>query len=170
MQSDNGIQVLVTTAPLDVRQACAAVADPANGGIDMFVGVVRNNHLGQSVTGITYDVHETLAAAELMNICREAQGIWPQTKYFAAHYQGYLDVGGISVLIASSAPHREEAFESCRYIIEEIKKRLPVWKKEHYIDGESAWLPGHSLVRAEDDGDDSDDDHAACCGRCGTHG
>ena len=161
---EDSISVCVSKDPLDVSKACDAVADPANGAIDVFVGAVRNNHQGQAVTGITYDVHETLATEEFLNICREAQGLWPQTRYYVAHYQGYLDVGGVSVLIAVSAPHREEAFEACRHIIEDIKKRAPVWKKEHYIDGESAWLPGHSLVTAEPE------DQTVCCGRCGSHG
>lgn len=157
------IHVSVTAESLSAEQACDFVSDPANGAIDVFIGVVRNHHQGQSVTGITYDVHETLAAASLHGICCEAQGIWPQTRYFVSHYHGYLAVGGVSVLIAVSAPHREEAFESCRYVIEEIKKRVPVWKKEHYIDGESAWLPGHSLVAESEEG-------GVCCGKCGHHG
>jgi molybdopterin synthase catalytic subunit len=157
------IHVSITSEKLSAERACDVVADPANGAIDVFIGVVRNHHQGQSVTGITYDVHETLAAATLHDICSEAQGIWPQTRYSVSHYQGYLPVGGVSVLIAVSAPHREEAFESCRYVIEEIKKRAPVWKKEHYIDGESAWLPGHSLVKESEDS-------GVCCGKCGHHG
>lgn len=160
---EEGIRVFISKEPLDVQSASDFVADPANGAIDLFVGVVRNNHLGQSVTGITYDVHETLAETEFLNICLEAKGIWPQTRYYVSHYHGHLDVGGISVLIAVSAPHREEAFDSCRYIIEEIKKRAPVWKKEHYPGGVSEWLPGHSLVSELED-------QAVCCGKCKAHG
>ncbi len=71
----NGINVSISKKSLDVSLACDFVADPANGAVDIFVGVVRNHHDGKSVTGITYDVHETLAENELMNICREAEGI-----------------------------------------------------------------------------------------------
>lgn len=163
MIQDTHISVFVSKSPLDVNAACAAVSDLAHGAIDLFVGTVRNNHQGRDVTGITYDVHETLAIAAFMEICREAQQKWPGTRYYLAHYQGYLDVGGISVLIAASSPHRAEAFDSCRYVIEEIKKRAPVWKKEHYIGGESGWLPGHSLSPASEE-------ETVCCGRCGTHG
>ncbi len=161
---DQSITVLVSKDPLDVKKACNAVADPANGAIDIFVGTVRNSHQGQAVTGITYDVHETLAVAAFRDICREAQTLWPQTRYYVAHYQGYLDVGGISVLIAISSPHRAESFDACRHVIEEIKKRAPVWKKEHYVDGESAWLPGHSLVAA------ALEEETVCCGKCRAHG
>ncbi|MFN3826775.1 MAG: molybdenum cofactor biosynthesis protein MoaE [Micavibrio sp.] len=160
--NSNDISVSVSTEPLNLQQACEFATDPGNGAIDMFIGVVRDNHRGQVVTGITYDVHETLAAAEFYEICLEAQGIWPQTRYYVSHYHGYLPVGGVSVLIAISAPHREEAFEACRYVIEEIKKRAPVWKKEHYIDGESTWLPGHSLVAEPEES-------TVCCGKCGAH-
>lgn len=153
------IHVEILDIPLDVGKACAMVADPAHGAIDTFIGVVRNHHEGQTVTGITYDVHKALAEKILHEICNEARGIWPETKYYAAHYQGTLNIGGISVLIAVSAAHRAETFEACRYVIEELKKRAPVWKQEHYPDGPSAWLPGHSLALDAEV-------QTVCCGRC----
>jgi len=156
---NKGIYVEILNQKLDVQKACETVSDPAHGAIDMFIGAVRNHHEGQKVTGITYDVHEGLAEKTLREICEEAQGLWPETKYYAAHYKGTLDVGGISVLISVSAAHRAETFEACRYVIEEIKKRLPVWKQEHYPDGKSEWLPGHSLVSDAEAG-------TTCCGKC----
>lgn len=153
------IHAEISEQALDIQKACDFVADPMHGAIDTFVGIVRNHHEGQKVTGITYDVHDVLAEKTLHDICEEAQGFWPETKYYVAHYKGTLDVGGISVLIAVSAAHRAEAFEACRYIIEEIKKRLPVWKQEHYPDGKSEWLPGHSLVADAETG-------MTCCGKC----
>lgn len=153
------IHVEILETPLDVQKACALVADPAHGAIDTFIGVVRNHHEGQQVTGITYDVHAPLAEKALREICEEAAGIWPETRYYVAHYKGSLDIGGTSVLIAVSAAHRAESFDGCRYVIEEIKTRAPVWKQEHYPDGRSEWLPGHSLaVDAEVE--------TVCCGRC----
>ena len=144
----NGIQVLIGNTLLNLQEAVAYVCDPGHGAIDTFIGTVRNTHEGKDVTGITYDVHKTLAEKTLRDICAEAQGFWPNTRYYVAHYHGTLDVGGISVVIAVSSPHRAESFDACRYVIEEIKKRLPVWKKEHYTDGISDWLPGHSLKEA----------------------
>ena len=135
---------------LSIERARAFVVDPAHGAIDMFIGVVRNHHEGKPVKGISYDIHESLAEKILCAICEEATGIWPGTKYYVSHYQGTLDVGGTSVIIAVSAAHRADVFEACRYVIEELKKRAPVWKKEHYMDGESAWLPGHSLATEAD--------------------
>lgn len=153
------IHVEISEQNLDLQKAYDCVSDPAHGAIDTFIGVVRNHHEGQKVTGITYDVHEILAEKTLREICAEAQGIWPKTKYYAAHYKGTLEIGGVSVLIAVSAAHRAETFEACRYVIEEIKKRLPVWKQEHYPGGKSEWLPGHSLTVDAETG-------LACCGKC----
>lgn len=153
------IQVEISEKPLDVQKARATVSDPAHGATDMFIGAVRNHHEGQKVTGITYDVHEMLAKKVLHEICEEAQGLWPGSKYYVAHCKGTLEIGEISVLIAVSAAHRGETFEACRYVIEEIKKRLPVWKQEHHPDGKSEWLPGHSLVSDAETG-------ATCCGKC----
>ena len=156
----NGIKALVSRDPLSLQDAVAYVSDTGHGAIDTFIGTVRNTHEGKAVTGITYDVHKTLAEKALWDICAEAQGIWRATRYYVAHYHGTLDIGGISVVIAVSSPHRAESFEACRYVIEEIKKRAPVWKKEHYIDGISDWLPGHSLSSEAETS-------VTCCGHCG---
>lgn len=153
------IQVIVSTDTLCLEDAVQSVTDPAHGAIDTFIGTVRNTHEGKSVTGITYDVHKILAEKTFHDICDEAQGMWPDTRYHVAHYQGVLDVSGISIVIAVSSPHRAESFEACRYVIEEIKKRAPVWKKEHYVDGMSDWLPGHSL-------NDEARHSMTCCGHC----
>lgn len=149
----------VTTKDISIHDAVLRVTDPAHGAIDLFIGTVRDNHNGKDVTGITYDVHEQLAGDIFTRICREASGLWPDTHYALIHYKGELPVGGTSIVIAVSAPHRAESFEACRYVIEEIKKQAPVWKQEHYRDGKSAWLPGHSL-RQENTQDD------ICCGKC----
>ncbi|HRK98381.1 MAG: molybdenum cofactor biosynthesis protein MoaE [Alphaproteobacteria bacterium] len=150
----------ISTTVIDPAKAISFVSDPIQGAIDTFIGIVRNHHEGRNVTGITYDVHEGLANKTFQDICSEAQGIWPGTRYFVSHFHGVLDVGGISIVIAVSSPHRADSFEACRFVIEEIKKRAPVWKKEHYVEGASDWLPGHSLnVEAQES--------LVCCGRCG---
>jgi molybdopterin synthase catalytic subunit len=156
---DNPIHIEILNTLLDINHASAIVADPAHGAINIFAGAVRNHHEGRDVTGITYDVHVNLAEIILREICAEAAGFWPDTRYYVAHYQGALPVGGISVLIAVSAAHRGATFEACAYVIDEIKKRAPVWKQEHYPDGKSEWLPGHSLVAEAEL-------ETACCGKC----
>jgi molybdopterin synthase catalytic subunit len=132
-------------APLSVQVAYDAVCHPAHGAIDTFVGVVRNHHDGMAVTGITYDAHPAMARHVFHEICATAQQKWPQTCYYIGHYHGYVPVGGMSVVIAVSAAHRDAVFAACRFCIENLKQRAPIWKQEHYPNGKSAWLPGHSL-------------------------
>ena len=141
----DSIHVSVSTEFLNIQDAYDFVSDPAHGAVDLFAGAVRNHHEGNVVEGITYDVHEKLAEKVFKGICEEAQKRWNDTKLYLSHYKGQLDIGGISVLIAVGSPHRAESFDACRFIIEELKKRAPVWKQEHYEDGPSEWLPGHSL-------------------------
>lgn len=140
------IHASVLSTTLNIQDAYDFVSDPAHGAVDVFVGAVRNHHEGQNVQGINYDVHEELAVKTFQDICEEAQQRWEGIKTYVSHYKGQLDIGGISIVIAVSSAHRAESFDGCRYIIEEIKKRSPVWKQEHYDDGPSEWLPGHSLV------------------------
>lgn len=157
--------VQITTKTIHIEEIIAKVQSEDHGAIDIFIGSVRNNHNGKAVTGITYDAHETLAERTFLNICDEANGIWPGTRYAIVHFKGELSVGGISIAIAVSSAHRAESFEACRYVIEEIKRQAPVWKQEHYVDGKSEWLPGHSLRH--------EGDYAqTCCGKCcdGRHG
>ena len=138
----------VSTDLLTLEEAYSFVYDPAHGAVDVFVGAVRNHHEGNIVQGITYDVHDVLAEAIFLEICLEAQKRWEGIKSYIVHYKGQLNIGGISVIIAVSSAHRAESFEACRYMIEELKKRAPVWKQEHYKHGPSEWLPGHSLKEA----------------------
>lgn len=136
----------ILRTPLDLDRACQLVADRGHGAIATFSGVVRNSHLGRPVRGITYDCHIPLARNILLQICQEVTTRWPDCHCHAAHFVGELKVGQASVIIAVSSPHRGEAFDACRHVIEQIKVRLPVWKREHYLDGKSDWLPGHSLI------------------------
>ena len=142
------INVSVLTETLNLQTAYDFVSDPAHGAVDVFVGAVRNNHQGKDVFGITYDVHEELAEKSFLEICLETQKLWEGIKIYLSHYKGQLDIGGVSIIIAVSSAHRAESFDACRHIIEEVKKRSPVWKQEHYHDGPSEWLPGHSLADA----------------------
>lgn len=154
------IYVRVTTDEINLADALAKVKNPDHGAIDFFVGLVRNNHNGKDVSGITYDAHDKLAEKSFDEICREAMGFWPGTHYAVLHYKGELPVGGTSIVIAVSSAHRAESFEACRYVIDEIKARAPVWKREHYREGKSEWLPGHSLRH------DAEYAVEPCCGKC----
>ena len=117
-----------------------------NGAENLFVGTVRNHNLGKKVLGISYDVFEPLAKQSFLEICQEAQAKWgEELDFYVVHAKGKLDIGGVSIVIAVGSPHRDEAFKASRYVIEEIKHRSPVWKLEHYADGDSEWSKGCEL-------------------------
>ena len=134
----------VTRAKLDPAALAAAVSSPKHGAVSTFVGVVRAVHAGRRVRGIEYDCFAPLAEVELARILREAERKWP-VRVEASHRMGSLRVGEASVAVAAGSMHRAEAFAACRWTIDEIKRRLPVWKKEGYISGGGRWLPGCTL-------------------------
>lgn len=146
---NNKIHIDIKDGALDPVPAFSFVQGASQGAISSFIGVVRNEHENKVVSGMSYDVHEELAQKTLSVICDEVCHSWKDVHIYVQHASGDLNVGDASVVIAISAPHREESFLACRYIIEEIKKRLPVWKKEHYLDKESCWLPGYTLTETE---------------------
>ena len=113
-----------------------------------FSGTVRNQNDNKSVVGITYDIHDVLVIKSFEEIYNEAdQKLNIKNKaVFIEHAKGYLNLGEIGIIIAVACKHRDEAYILSRYIIEEIKKRSPIWKKEHYTDNESDWLKGNPIV------------------------
>jgi len=115
----------------------AEVQGPERGGNCVFVGTVRND---ADVTGIEYSAYEEMAFAEIERILGEAQSEWPEARVMLQHRLGLVPVGEASIAIAAAAPHRDDAFAACRFVIEAVKKRLPVWKKEHRVDGTTAWV------------------------------
>jgi molybdopterin synthase catalytic subunit len=131
-------------APLKPAALAAAVRAPRHGAEALFVGAVRSVHAGRRVKAVSYDCFVPLAEKELASILREAERRFP-AKVAAAHRVGRLAVGEASVAVAAGSMHRAEAFAACRWTIDEIKRRLPVWKKESYARGEGRWLPGCSL-------------------------
>ncbi len=134
------------TETLDPAVALDFVSDPAFGGIAMFVGRIRDLNHGRRVTGISYDLYRPLALARFTEIAEQVQrDITPSLKVYIAHAMGRLAVGDIAVVIAAGTPHRDEAFRACRAAIEAVKHGTPIWKQEHYEDGDSAWSEGCSL-------------------------
>jgi molybdopterin synthase catalytic subunit len=132
----------VTTDPIDPAAVLADVGDAADGAVLLFLGTVRNHNDGRPVTGVRYDAYVEMAERVLSAIAREAAERLGTDRIAVVHRIGELAVGEASVAIAVSSPHRAEAFDACRYVIEEIKQRLPVWKEERYIEGGSRWLDG----------------------------
>jgi molybdopterin synthase catalytic subunit len=113
---------------------------PGSGGFCVFEGWVRNENEGRSVRRLEYEVYAPLAISEGEKVIAEAMQRFPFLSACCVHRSGLLEIGDCAVWVGVSAPHRDEAFKACRYIIDEIKTRLPIWKKEHYVDGDSGWV------------------------------
>jgi MoaE-MoaD fusion protein len=130
----------VVDRPLSPDAIAAQVDDPGAGGIVIFSGVVRNQTDGRPVKFLEYEAHAAMAEVKLREIGAAIRGRWPGVKRVAMlHRVGRLEIGESSVLIAVSAAHRVDAFEACRYAIDTLKRTVPVWKKEHFEDGE-VWV------------------------------
>lgn len=150
-------------ARLDPAAALDFVSDPRFGGITSFVGRVRNHNLGRIVTGISYDLFDPLALKVFGDIDVRARAeVGEPLKLYIAHAKGRLAIDDLAVLVAAGTPHRDEAFRACRLAIEALKHEAPIWKQEHYIDGDSAWSEGCSLCdTGHDDTPDGTTSHAA---------
>ena len=133
----------VTTDPLSIDEAYAAVRKDGCGAVALFVGTVRDHHEGKKVTKISYSAFKEMAEKEFAAIAKEAEARWKTGAMYIAHRTGALAIGDASVVIAVSSPHRAEAFEACRYAIDRLKEVVPIWKKEHWADGSTEWVhPG----------------------------
>jgi molybdopterin synthase catalytic subunit len=131
---------------LDPAAALDFVADPGFGGVALFAGRVRDRNHGRDVVGISYDLFDPLALAIFARAAAEAEAACATPlKVHVAHAKGRLGVGDLAVLVAVGSPHRDEAFRACRAVVEAVKHRAPIWKQEHYADGDSAWSEGCSL-------------------------
>jgi molybdopterin synthase catalytic subunit len=147
------ILVGVTDAPLSAETLTRALPACEDGALLVFSGVVRNRNDGRPVLAVTYDAHVPLAESTFREIGEEARARWGvDLGVVVAHRTGRLAVGEVSTVIAVASPHRDEAYQASRYVIEQLKLRSPIWKQEHYADGDSAWLDGRPL-RAGGEGD-----------------
>jgi molybdopterin synthase catalytic subunit len=126
--------------PIDVSALRGELADPGCGGYAAFEGWVRDHNEGQRVRHLEYEAYEPLAVREAERIVAEAVARFGIAHAACAHRVGDLGVGELAVWVGVSSAHRDEAFRACRYIIDEIKLRLPIWKKEHYLSGDSGWV------------------------------
>ena len=142
----DSFQVEVTEQPLRVDGVLSGLVCHGQGAQVLFAGAVRDWNHGRRVIAVSYDAFVPLAQATLKRICHEAQERWGTDLHLCVrHRVGRLSVGEVSVVIAVTSVHRDEAYQASRYVIEELKERVPIWKKEHYEDGETAWLKGHAL-------------------------
>lgn len=128
------------TSGVDIQAARESLRDPGCGGYASFEGWVRNHHEGQAVDRLIYEAYPDLAVAEGNQVIDEALARFDIKAALCVHRTGELKIGELAVWVGVSAAHRDAAFRACRYIIDEIKQRVPIWKKEFYTDGTHAWV------------------------------
>ena len=133
---------------LHPEQLKSRVRDPQSGACLTFEGWVRNHNEGHDVERLEYEAYEQLAVKEGSGIVEEALRKFDVRKALCVHRTGALEIGELAVWVGVSSHHREEAFAACRYIIDEVKHRVPLWKKEHYTDGDSGWVNCERCMRS----------------------
>jgi molybdopterin synthase catalytic subunit len=133
--------IQITRDVLDRDALVAAVSNPGVGGVVIFEGVVRDNARGKQVRYLEYDVYPEMAIQQIRAIVAEAEKRWGVDCVAVAHRIGRIEIGEASVIIVVATPHRAEAFEACRYIIDTLKTTVPIWKKEVATNGEE-WVEG----------------------------
>jgi molybdopterin synthase catalytic subunit len=129
----------ITERPIDLAPLLASVQSPERGGVAVFLGQVRNHHEGRAVTSLDYSAYQPMAEAECARIVAEASSRW-NAAVALQHRIGALALGDTAVAVVAASAHREAAFAACRYVIEEVKRRVPVWKRERYDDGSVSWV------------------------------
>jgi molybdopterin synthase catalytic subunit len=128
-------------APLSVDEVRAAVTEPGAGGIALFLGAVRDHDHGRGVLRLSYSAHPS-AAAELRRVAEKVAASYDVRALAAVHRVGELAVGDLAVVVAVACPHRGEAFDACRLLIDELKRSVPIWKQQWFTGGESEWVNG----------------------------
>jgi molybdopterin synthase catalytic subunit len=131
--------VHLTREPIDLA-ALLGRARPSDGGVCLFVGVVRAHNEGRATRSIEYEAYAPMAEAEIERLLESLAGRWPEVRIQIRHRVGRLDIGEPSVAILATSPHRAEAFAACREAIDRLKTTVPIWKKEFYADGTSDWV------------------------------
>ncbi len=139
----------IVREPIDVAAVARDVRTDTCGAVVTFAGVVRErSDDDRCVTGLSYEAHENMAAEEFERIASEARERFGSCEISVVHRIGDLAVGDVSVAVAAAAPHRSAAFDACEYAIDELKRRAPIWKKEHYTRGESEWRTNDNRAKS----------------------
>ena len=136
------VDIQLTDKPLSAQTCIEYVLDGGAGAVDVFIGTVRDNTQGRTVTRLEYEAYEPMAISEMQKIASQAQQKWPIQRIAIHHRTGTLHIGDAAVVVAVSTPHRADAFEACRFVIDTLKQTVPIWKKEIFEDGE-VWVAAH---------------------------
>ncbi|MCO4100890.1 MAG: molybdenum cofactor biosynthesis protein MoaE [Gemmatimonas sp.] len=140
----------IVTEPIDVARLIATTQAAGVGALSVFLGTVRDLNDGRGVSGMDYEAYESMAALELASVAREVCDRISGLRVAIEHRIGTLDVGDVSVAIVAAHAHRGPALDGARAIIEALKQRVPIWKREHYLDGERAWVdPTRAAARID---------------------
>ncbi len=134
------VETAITTESLDGTEVFRTLGSHADGAVLIFQGRVRQTNEGRAVSSLGYEAYGEMANSELRAICHEAAQKFEIGAISSAHRVGELALGEVSIVVAVSAPHRDQCYDASRWVIEEVKARLPIWKHEHYVDGESHWV------------------------------
>lgn len=134
--------IRITHETIDPTDVLNRVGSRADGARILFLGTVRDHNLGRSVEGLRYEAYDEMALAVLQEIVCEAAAKFGSDQIAVVHRTGQLAIGDIAVAVAVASPHRAECFDAARFVMEELKIRLPVWKEEAYADGSAAWVSG----------------------------
>jgi molybdopterin synthase catalytic subunit len=135
-----GMTSYLTDRPIDVPALIAEASSPACGAVIIFLGTVRSSPEDGAIEGIEYSAYPEMAEKEFEAIVAEAAGRWPDARIVLRHRTGYILTAEASIAIVVAMPHRGEAYECSRYVIEETKKRVPIWKKERFAGGGTKWV------------------------------
>jgi len=138
----NMVDIKITAKELDLRSCIEWIMLSEGGGVDLFIGRVRSETLGHKVVQLEFEAYEKMAIKEMKEITDHVLKTWKVNRILIHHRIGVLRVGDIPVVIAVAAEHRDAAFDACRYIIDTLKRTVPIWKKEIYEDGE-VWVAAH---------------------------
>jgi len=134
--------IAISATRLDVQSCIDWAMSPQSGGIDVFIGTVRQMTRGKAVRRLEFEAYENMALHEMEKIAIAAASKWPVDKILIHHRTGSLEVGEVPVVIVVSAAHRDAAFDACRYAIDTLKQTVPIWKKEVFEDG-AQWVAAH---------------------------
>ncbi|MEI8279224.1 MAG: molybdenum cofactor biosynthesis protein MoaE [Bacteroidota bacterium] len=136
------IDIVITEEILNIQQCINKVQSDDCGGIDVFIGTVRDNTKGKKVLRLEFEAYETMALIEMRKLAKNAVDKWSLKSVLIYHRTGILHVGDVPVIIAVAAAHRDAAFDACRYLIDTLKQTVPIWKKEIFEDGD-IWVSAH---------------------------
>jgi molybdopterin synthase catalytic subunit len=140
------MKVRLTREPFDLNEALSIIQSPSSGAYVFFLGKVRNENKGRRVEKLIYEAYPEMAEAEMERIRMETLDRYPVDDVLIWHRYGELEVGEDTMLVIVSSPHRREAFEACSWVVDEVKKRVPVWKKEVTDEG-TFWIEGDKAIR-----------------------